>query len=232
MAAGNLNWTGRSIISSPANGQWNLTNAAATAGIGFDVTTDALLKVRTRAHTGDAAVSALTLTLSGPAATIGSGVSSTDLGSVRRLVSKYSVTSLVCVAPFQAAAVTADCVIATLPIKTRLVAIYAETTVAWTCSGTCTGTKTIGVGKSAGGVEYLKTGLDVAATGQWGLADADMGSEMTRAAAIQGSALVNWAATIPVTVRFTSGTGNWGSGSATYVNAGATVFYLVTEAMP
>ncbi len=165
-------------------------------------------------------------------ATIGSGVSSSDLGSVRRLVSKYSVTSLVCVAPFQAASTTADCVIATLPVKTRLVAIYADTLTGWTCSGTCTGTKTMGVGKSAGGVEYLKTGLDVAATGQWGIADADMGSEMTRAAKIQDSALVNWAATIPVTVRFTSGTGNWGSGGATYVNAGATTFYLVTESLP
>ncbi len=43
-----------------------LLNIAATVnGIGFDVTTDALLKIRTRAQTGDASLSALNITTSG-----------------------------------------------------------------------------------------------------------------------------------------------------------------------
>lgn len=48
-------WTARSLMSSPADGQWNLTNQAATAGIGVDVTTDSLGIVRNRAQNADAA---------------------------------------------------------------------------------------------------------------------------------------------------------------------------------
>jgi hypothetical protein len=44
---------------SPLNGQFNLMNNAQTVGVGFDVLTDAVLKVRTRAQTGYAQVDAL-----------------------------------------------------------------------------------------------------------------------------------------------------------------------------
>lgn len=54
-----LFWLGRATLNSPANSQLNLTNNLSTIGIGFDVGTDALLKVRTRAQTGDASISAL-----------------------------------------------------------------------------------------------------------------------------------------------------------------------------
>lgn len=40
------------IFTNTADGKPNLTNNAASAGAGFDVTTDALLKIRTRAQTG------------------------------------------------------------------------------------------------------------------------------------------------------------------------------------
>ncbi len=53
-----LNWSGKSELSSPINGQLNLTVQGAGTGIGFDVSTDSVLKVRTRAQTGDASVSA------------------------------------------------------------------------------------------------------------------------------------------------------------------------------
>lgn len=46
-------------ITMPANGQLNFNNNGASAGAGFDVTTDALIQVRTRAQTGFASVAAL-----------------------------------------------------------------------------------------------------------------------------------------------------------------------------
>ena len=64
-AARFIGFTGRSYFNSPANGQMNLTNNAVSSGVGFDVNTDSLLKVRTRAQTGYAAVDAGNRLLSG-----------------------------------------------------------------------------------------------------------------------------------------------------------------------
>ena len=170
--------------------------------------------------------------LAAPSITAGAAVTVNDSGSARRLTYKATLTATSCGAPFQAAALTADCTIATLPAKTKLIGVYADVTAGFTCSGTCTGTKTIGAGKTAGGVEIFAAGLNVAATGQLGLSDADLGTGMTRAAAIQGGYLNSWSATTPVIVRFTSGTGNWGDGAVTYVNAGSVTFYLDTVVYP
>lgn len=64
-AAGNHSWTGRSIITSPADAQINLTNAAATSGVGLDIATDGRLIVRNRAQNADGAVTAFTYRASG-----------------------------------------------------------------------------------------------------------------------------------------------------------------------
>lgn len=62
-------------ITIPADGQFDLLNDASTAGIGFDVTTDAVLKVRTRAQTGYATMDCLGLKASGAAgASYGPGI--------------------------------------------------------------------------------------------------------------------------------------------------------------
>lgn len=134
-----------------------------------------------------------------------------------------------CGAAFLAAALTADCTVATLPAGMKLVSVYADVTAGFTCSGTCTGTKVVQAGTAAGGTQVLAASLNVAATGTFGLADADLGSGMTRAAAIQGGLVGSWSATTPISARFTSGTGNWGNGAATFVNAGSIKFILVTE---
>ena len=63
--SGSYIFGGRSRSTSPANGQLNVTNNAATAGVGLDVTTDATLKIRTRAQTGDASVTAGAINSSG-----------------------------------------------------------------------------------------------------------------------------------------------------------------------
>lgn len=52
-------WTSRAAFSSPADSQINLTNNAASIGVGFDVASDAVLKVRTRAQSAYAQVDAL-----------------------------------------------------------------------------------------------------------------------------------------------------------------------------
>jgi hypothetical protein len=60
-------WTGRTILYSPANGQVNILNNAETAGVGIDIATDAVLKIRTRAQSAYATVDALGYQASGVA---------------------------------------------------------------------------------------------------------------------------------------------------------------------
>ncbi len=67
IATGNFFWTGRSILGAPANGQMNLTNNAATAGVGLDFSTDAVLLLRTRAQSAYATLDVLGLKASGTA---------------------------------------------------------------------------------------------------------------------------------------------------------------------
>jgi hypothetical protein len=59
-----------------------------------------------------------------------------------------------------------------------------------------------------------------------------MGTELVAAARIQGGAVVDWTQATTVTARFTSGTGNWGNATATFVNAGSTTFYIETVKYP
>jgi hypothetical protein len=66
-AAGNAFWLNRTILSSPADAQMNVTNFASSAGFGVDVSTDATVKIRTRAQTGYATVDALGYKVSGVA---------------------------------------------------------------------------------------------------------------------------------------------------------------------
>lgn len=62
-----LNNTGYIYGVTGVTGQWTLTNTAISAGVGLDVATDAVLKVRTRAQTGYATVDALGYQASGAA---------------------------------------------------------------------------------------------------------------------------------------------------------------------
>lgn len=64
-AAFSIFWSGRVALSSPASAQLNLSNSGSSLGVGLDFATDATLKIRTRAQTGDASFTALNGTLSG-----------------------------------------------------------------------------------------------------------------------------------------------------------------------
>lgn len=184
----------------------------------------------------EACLSRASVNVVGTSNLITDGTDSTlvEHGALTRQRNSYTITPATggagnCGAAFLAAALTADCTVATLPAGMKLVSVYADVTAGFTCSGTCTGTKVVQVGTAAGGTQVLAAGLNVAATGTFGLADADLGSGMTRAAAIQGGLVGSWSATTPISARFTSGTGNWGNGAATFVNAGSIKFILGTE---
>lgn len=89
-AASSIFWTARSKIQSPADGQVNLNNNAVSAGVGFDVATDAILKVRTRAQTAYATIDALAYQVSGVA-----GVSGTITAASTVTVVNGIITAIV-----------------------------------------------------------------------------------------------------------------------------------------
>ena len=60
-------WNTRAVFTSPADSQINFTNNAVNAGVGIDVATDAIMKIRTRAQTGYATIDALGYKVSGVA---------------------------------------------------------------------------------------------------------------------------------------------------------------------
>lgn len=151
----------------------------------------------------------------------GTGVTVNETGALIRLTYKVTVTY----AALAAAATTADKVIATLPAKTKLVAIYADTTTTYT-GGAVTAT-TLTVGKTTGGIEYLVSHDVFTATITRGLADADLGTSINRANAIQGGDLPSWTATTDISVRLTTTTANTNA-----LTQGSTTYYLVTEKLP
>lgn len=157
-----------------------------------------------------------------PAITVGSGTGVTvnTASEVRQATYKATFTF----AAFSAAAATADKTIATLPAKTRLVALYADVTTVFS-GGTVT-TATMTTGTSAGGNQLLVSFDVKTATIQRGLADADLGTSINRANAVQGAYTASWSATQIVTARLTVDT------TTDQLTQGSITFYLITEALP
>lgn len=151
----------------------------------------------------------------------GTGITVNNVGEVRRLVYKVTTTF----AAFSAGAKTKDITIATLPAKTRLEAIYADTTVAYTGGGETAAT--LKVGTTAGGVDLVGSHDVFAGAVTKGLADADLGSLITRAGAIQAAYTPSFSATQIVNARITTTTNNTSS-----LTAGSTTFYLITTVLP
>jgi len=165
-------------------------------------------------------INGLPYRLSDQSITIGSGTGLTvdSTGNVNRQVYKVTVTYLA----LAAAATTADKVIGTLPAKTKIVGVYADTTTKY-IGGAVTATALI-LGTTTGGAELIATHDVFAAAIMRGLVDADMGSLMTRAAAIQGGTLPSWTATNDISVRITTTTAN-----TNVLTQGSTTFYIITE---
>ena len=134
-------------------------------------------------------------------------------------------------AAFVCAAVTCDVTIATLPANTWLDNVTASIATQFACTATCTSsTLSFILGKGAGGSEYLAS-LDAdAAAAIFGDADAEMGTLLTRAAAIQGGTF-NGTSQV-VVLRLTSGTGNIGNATVTNLSGGSIVIWLTTTRLP
>ena len=60
----NMGFSARTTFTSPADGQLNILTSSLATGVGLDVSTDAILKIRTRAQTGDAAITVSSLSTS------------------------------------------------------------------------------------------------------------------------------------------------------------------------
>jgi len=156
----------------------------------------------------------------------GTGLTVNDTGSVRSLTSKYTVinTAFVC------AATTCDFTIGTFPSNTLLEHVLVSLGTPFACTAVCTSTTlSMVLGKGAGGSEYIASFDADAAANIFGDADAELGTLMTRAAAIQGGTY-NSSSQV-VVIRLISGTGNIGNGSVTNLSGGSVTIWLTTKAL-
>jgi hypothetical protein len=179
----------------------------------------------TTASTG--AFTTITASTPRPTAGSGTGITVNDPGSIRTEVYKVTVAKT----NFVTAGVTHDVTLATLPAKSIVHAVIADVTEAFACTGVCTtATLSATVGISAGGVEFLASfDLDAAAAA-FGDTDAEVGSKLS-VAGDSNSGYISWAGT-PVIMRATSGTGNWGSGTATNLSLGSVTVYILYSILP
>lgn len=124
-------------------------------------------------------------------------------------------------------ALTQDLVVGVIPAKTQIVGIVADTTAAYTGSTTAT----LVVGVSAGGGELLAVHDVKTAAVTKGLLDADMGTGLTRAAAIQGGYRPSWTAASNLNVRMTTTVANIGNGTVTNFTGGSTTLYVELQVL-
>lgn len=159
----------------------------------------------------------------------GTGITVGGLADVRTATYKVTITS----AAFTCLALTCDVTVGTLPAKTKLEAVYADLTTTFACTATCTtATLSFTLGSTAGGTDILSTFDADAAVLQRGLVDADLGTALARATAIQGGNIFSWTAATPLSLRLISATGNIGTGAATNLSQGSITVYLVTTRIP
>jgi len=242
-SASSLSWASRSKINSASDGVIKLSNNGETdfTRLQFGGTTSsfpALVRsgvslIAMRADGGsNTSFGAATLAATDAQITNGSGTGITVAGNSGNLNDQiYKVT--IDRTNFIAAATTADVTIGTIPAKTRILSVYADLTTVFACSATCTSTTlSFTLGTSAGATNIFLTFDADAALIQRGLADADLGANMTRATMIQGGYLPSWASPTILSLRLTSGTGNIGTGAATNLSTGVIVFYVHTARMP
>ena len=155
----------------------------------------------------------------------GTGVTVNHTGAIIQQVYKVTTTY----AAYSDTDLTKGIVIATLPAKTRLIAAYADTTQAY--AGTDITAATLEVGVTAeGATEIIATHDVFAGAVTKGLADADMGTRMTRAAQIQGAYTPSFTGTTAVYATIDATTG--AATTLASLTAGSTTFYLLTEKLP
>jgi hypothetical protein len=149
----------------------------------------------------------------------GTGLTVNSTGNLNRQVYKVTVDYT----GFSAAATHAHHVIATLPAKTRIVGIIADTTAAY--SGGAVSACTLEVGKTTDtGIEYILL-HDVKTTAVVkGLVDGDLGESLIHDHAVQGGDLPSWTTTTDITATIRTTDANTSA-----LGAGSTTFYITTE---
>ena len=118
---------------------------------------------------------------------------------------------------------TKGIVIYTLPAKAKIVGFYADTTTKYIGGAINAATLEVGI-TAEGAAEIIATHDVFAAAVTKGLADADMGTGMTRAASIQGGYLPSWTGTTAIYATIDTTNGNTSA-----LTQGSTTFYIVTE---
>jgi hypothetical protein len=154
----------------------------------------------------------------------GNATSVFNNGNVRTAVYKANVSYF----PFSAASPDQAYVIATLPAKTKVVAVYTQTDTAFTGVA---GTLTASIGITSTNYDDFILAHDILVTGNKGSADADLGTKLARATAVQGGHM-NFTGTTDVKLRLVSGTGNLGNGTVTNLTDGAITIWIITERLP
>lgn len=155
--------------------------------------------------------------------TVGSAAGVSSAYSHRLSEVSYKVT--VDKAAFTAAALTQDITLLTIPAKARVYSIVSDCTQAFAGTG-LTGTIQARAGITAGGQEYLLAHDVKTAAVVKGNADADLGTSINRANAVQGGHTPSWTATTTIQMRLASSVGNLGTGAATNLTAGSITFYI------
>lgn len=135
----------------------------------------------------------------------------------------YKITATF--AAFSAAGLTADATLVTLPAKAKVVSIICDVTTKFI--GGAVSAATMLFGKTAGGNEYLVSFDIFTNTIRRGLADADLGTSINRASAIQGGDIPSFTATTALTARVTTVTANTNA-----LTQGVATFYIVVELLP
>jgi len=153
--------------------------------------------------------------------TVGSGTGITVIGAGNINRQLYRVTTTY--AAYTDSDTTKGIVIATLPAKMKIVSVYADTTTPYT--GGTVSAATLEVGITAEGAAEIIAVHDVkSAAVTKGLADADMGTGMTRAAQIQSGYTPSWTGTTAIYATIDTTEGNLNA-----LTAGSTTFYIETE---
>jgi hypothetical protein len=159
----------------------------------------------------------------------GTGLTVNDAGSLRTQVYKVTLDKT----NFVTNGVNHDVTIATMPAKTIVHAVLGHVSQAFACTSTCTTATLAGtLGISAGGVEFLASFDMDAAVAVFGDTDAEVGSALTIAGNTNGGYHSSFTGTTTIVFRGISGTGAWGSGTATNLSAGSVTFYILYSLLP
>jgi hypothetical protein len=120
-------------------------------------------------------------------------------------------------------ATTGNFTVVNIPAKRRLVSIIVDTTTGFT--GGAIATLALTVGRSAGGGQFIASHSIMVANTK-GLVDGDMGTELTRAAAVQGGAIASWTGATSIYLSFTATGDNLSS-----LTAGSLNLYFIVDSI-